>query len=195
MLDWKPPKDTNYLAGVDEVGRGALAGDVVVGAVILPIDHGIKNLRDSKRLSQSHREALFETILKCSVSYSIGRSSAQEIDESNILKATLTAMVRAVDGLAITPDYVAVDGINVPDWNYRGEAIIRGDSKIDAIQAASIIAKVIRDCEMSKLDFLYPGYNFSSNKGYGTREHLSALSNLGPAPIHRVSFSPINNKD
>ncbi|MDE0842393.1 MAG: ribonuclease HII [Porticoccaceae bacterium] len=193
MTDWLPPLGVKTLAGVDEVGRGPLAGDVVVAAVILPKSHGLRGLDDSKRLSVSRREALFELITRCALCYSIGRSGVEEIDRVNILQATLNAMHRAVNGLSMQPDFVVVDGNRLPQWQFRSEAVIKGDGRVDAISAASIVAKVIRDREMQLIDQQYPGYGFAAHKGYGTAQHLSALRAFGPTPIHRLSFAPVRN--
>lgn len=179
------------LAGVDEVGRGPLAGDVLAAAVILNDQRPIAGLMDSKKLSAGKRRALCEQITAASLCYSIGRASVAEIDDINILQATLLAMSRAVAGLAISPEFVVVDGNRLPQWRVRSQAIVRGDTKIPAISAASIVAKVIRDAEMVALDKAYPGYGFALHKGYGTRQHLDALDRLGPCPIHRRSFKPV----
>lgn len=191
---WEPPFDVEFLAGVDEVGRGPLAGDVVAAAVILPKDHGIEGLADSKAISAYQREALYKDIIERAVSFSVARASVEEIDRFNILQSSLMAMRRAVKGLQVQPDYVAVDGNRLPKWEYKSEAIIKGDSKVEVISAASILAKVVRDAEMSEMDDIYPGYGFGSNKGYPTAQHLEALKRRGPCPIHRLSFSPVSKK-
>jgi ribonuclease HII len=191
---WKPPYKVELLAGVDEVGRGPLAGDVVAAAVILPAQHSIKGLADSKTITAYQREALFEEIMQQAISFSIARATVEEIDRFNILQSSLMAMRRAVRALQSQPDYVAVDGNHLPKWEYHSEAVIKGDSKVEAISAASILAKVTRDAEMQELDTIFPGYGFASNKGYPTAQHLEALQRQGPCPIHRRSFSPINNK-
>ena len=149
---------------------------------------------DSKRLSANRRKSLYREIIDVGGNFAIGHSSAQEIDDKNILKATLTAMRRAADALAIRPDYVVVDGDHLPSWTYRSEAIVGGDNLVPSISAASVIAKVTRDHHMILYDSLYPGYNFVSNKGYGTATHFEALSALGPTPIHRLSFAPLKDK-
>lgn len=179
------------LAGVDEVGRGPLAGDVLAAAVMLNDQRPIAGLMDSKKLSAEKRRKLYEQISASSLCYSIGRASVAEIDDINILQATLLAMSRAVAGLAISPEFVVVDGNRLPQWRVRSQAIVKGDTKIPAISAASIVAKVIRDAEMAALDKAYPGYGFALHKGYGTRQHLDALDRLGPCPIHRRSFKPV----
>lgn len=191
---WKPPFDVEFVAGVDEVGRGPLAGDVIAAAVILPANHGIKGLADSKAISAYQREMLYQDIIKQAVCYSVARATVEEIDRFNILQSTLMAMQRAVKSLQIQPDFVAVDGNRLPQWEYKSEAIIKGDGKVEVISAASIVAKVIRDAEMKEMDNIYPGYGFDANKGYPTAQHLEALKRLGPCPIHRRSFSPLSEK-
>lgn len=191
---WKPPFDVEFLAGVDEVGRGPLAGDVIAAAVILPANHGIKGLADSKAISAYQREVLYQDIIKQAVCYSVARATVEEIDRFNILQSTLMAMRRAVKSLQIQPDFVAVDGNRLPQWEYKSEAIVKGDGKVEVISAASIVAKVIRDAEMKEMDNVYPGYGFDANKGYPTAQHLEALKRIGPCPIHRRSFSPLSEK-
>ncbi|WP_461516479.1 ribonuclease HII [Porticoccus sp.] len=181
------------LAGVDEVGRGPLAGDVVTAAVILDPGQPIQGLADSKKLSESRREQLAEEIREKALCWHIARASVSEIDTYNILQATMMAMSRAVDGLAIKPEYVAVDGNRMPRWQYVGESVIKGDALVPAISAASIIAKVCRDAEMRQFDEQYPGYDFAAHKGYGTRRHREAIEQLGPSPIHRRSFEPVRS--
>jgi ribonuclease HII len=193
VATWEPPFAVNHLAGVDEVGRGPLAGDVIAAAVILPDDHNIHGLADSKVLTAYHREILYEEIVERAVCYSIARATVEEIDRYNILQSTLMAMRRAVKNLDLEPDYVAVDGNRLPNWEYRGEAIIKGDGRVEVISAASILAKVVRDAEMLEMDTLYPGYGFGSNKGYGTPQHIEALKRQGPSPIHRRSFAPLRD--
>ncbi len=185
--------DGKLLAGVDEVGRGPLAGDVVTAAVILDPDKPIEGLADSKKLTDKRRQQLSALIKESALCWSIARASVEEIDRYNILQATMMAMVRAVDGLAIKPEYVAVDGNRMPPWNYTGETVIKGDDKIASISAASILAKVCRDGEMCAFDEQYPGYGFSAHKGYGTKRHKDAIECLGPSPIHRQSFEPIKS--
>jgi ribonuclease HII len=182
------------LAGVDEVGRGPLAGDVVTAAVVLPVNHRIEGLADSKTLSARQRENLYSDIISHADCWAVGRASVAEIDRFNILQATLMAMRRAVMRLRIQPDYVAVDGNRVPQWEYSAEAVVKGDSRVEVISAASIIAKVVRDAEMAEMHIKYPGYGFDSNKGYGTAQHLEALERLGPTPIHRRSFAPVRKE-
>jgi ribonuclease HII len=189
---WQPPKNITCLAGVDEVGRGPLAGDVVAAAVILPAKHSIQGLADSKALTAHQREGLYKDIIEQAIDYSVARASVAEIDQYNILQSTMMAMRRAVMGLKIKPDFVAVDGNRLPKWEYPAEAVIKGDGRVEVISAASIIAKVVRDAEMVKFEAKYPGYGFAKNKGYGTAQHLEALQRLGATPIHRRSFSPVS---
>ena len=179
------------IAGVDEVGRGPLAGDVVAAAVILDAANPIVGLADSKTLSEKRREQLYEEIQQKALCFSIARANVEEIDSINILQASLLAMRRAVEGLTIQPGKVLVDGNRLPQWSYSAEAIIGGDGKIDAIGAASILAKVVRDREMVELDVQFPGYGFAAHKGYPTPQHLSALKLLGACSIHRTSFAPV----
>ena len=181
------------LAGVDEVGRGPLAGDVVTAAVILDPRRPVAGLADSKKLSVNRRNQLAEEIREKALSWHVARASVDEIDEYNILRATLLAMVRAVDGLTLKPEYVAVDGNRLPDWEYAAEAVVGGDDKVPAISAASILAKVCRDAEMCLAEQAFPGYGFASHKGYGTRAHREAIVLLGPCLIHRKSFEPVKS--
>jgi ribonuclease HII len=181
------------LAGVDEVGRGPLAGDVVTAAVILDPRRPVAGLADSKKLSVNRRNQLAEEIREKALSWHVARASVDEIDQYNILRATLMAMVRAVDGLTLKPEYVAVDGNRLPDWGYAAEAVVRGDDKVPAISAASILAKVCRDAEMCLAEQAFPGYGFASHKGYGTRAHREAIALLGPCLIHRKSFEPVKS--
>ncbi|MFL2530836.1 MAG: ribonuclease HII [Porticoccaceae bacterium] len=193
MLDkWHPPINISCLAGVDEVGRGPLAGDVVAAAVILREKHSIQGLADSKVLTAHQREALYKEIIEQSIDYSVARASVAEIDQYNILQSTMMAMRRAVMGLKIKPDFVVVDGNRLPKWEYPSEAVVKGDGRVEVISAASIIAKVVRDAEMVEFEAKYPGYGFAKNKGYGTAQHLEALKRLGATPIHRRSFSPVS---
>ncbi len=185
--------DMPGLVGVDEVGRGPLAGDVVAAAVILDPKVPITGLRDSKKLSQKKREALAREIRENASAWSLGRASVAEIDELNILQASLLAMHRAVQGLALTPSHVLVDGNHLPQWPYPATAVVRGDDRVPAIAAASILAKVQRDAELVALDGEYPGYGFAQHKGYPTRAHLQALTKLGATPVHRHSFAPVRD--
>ena len=186
-------KKANLLlvAGVDEVGRGPLAGPVVTAAVILDPEHPIKGLMDSKKLSESRREKLAVLIKERSLAWSIGRAEVEEIDEINILQATMLAMQRAVAGLSPAPEHALIDGNRCPQLTCTAEAIIKGDGLVPAISAASIIAKVSRDNEMVELDALYPGYGLAGHKGYPTKAHRDALIELGVTPIHRRSFGPV----
>ena len=180
----------SIIAGVDEVGRGPLAGDVVAAAVILG-DSPPTGLTDSKALSTRQRERLAETIRSEAVAWSLGRATVAEIDELNILQASLLAMRRAVEALSVQPSLVLVDGNHLPRWSYEERAVIKGDLSEPAISAASIVAKVTRDSEMVILDDLYPGYGFAAHKGYPTKAHLAALASLGVSPVHRQSFGPV----
>lgn len=179
------------VAGVDEVGRGPLAGAVVAAAVILDENAPIDGLMDSKKLSEKRREVLAEEIKEKALSWCVARAEVEEIDRINILQASLLAMQRAVVGLAVAPDHVQVDGNRCPEMAYSVEAVIKGDSLIPAISAASILAKVARDREMVELDRIYPGYGLAAHKGYPTAAHMEALSELGPSEIHRRSFAPV----
>ena len=181
------------LAGVDEVGRGPLAGDVVTAAVILDPLQPIDGLGDSKKISGKRREELYTEICAKALVWNIGRATVAEIDRYNILQATMMAMYRAVAGLSIQPEYVAVDGNKMPKWSYRGETVVKGDARVAEIGAASIIAKVTRDREMIAFDNTYPGYGFAGHKGYATQQHTDALKLLGPTDIHRRSFEPVKS--
>ena len=185
-------RNGRWIAGTDEVGRGPLAGDVVAAAVILDPATPIPGLNDSKKLSDKQRQELVILIKEHALALSIGRSSVVEIDSLNILQASLLAMRRAVEALPRPPQLVYVDGNHIPDWRFEAKAIVRGDTKIPAIAAASVLAKVTRDREMEALDSLYPGYGLAKHKGYPTKQHLEALAKLGPSPIHRKSFAPVS---
>lgn len=186
------PKYTGHLlAGVDEVGRGPLAGDVVTAAVILDRNNPIEGLRDSKKLSEKKREILFEEIQQKALAFSIARASVDEIDTLNILQASLLAMARAVETLPIQPEYVLVDGNKLPKWTYASESVVGGDDRVDCIAAASILAKVTRDREMIAFDDQFPGYGFAGHKGYPTKKHLEAMDKLGICEIHRRSYGPV----
>ena len=192
------PFVTNYcgilLAGCDEVGRGPLAWDVVAAAVILDPNNPISGLDDSKKLTEKKREMLFDEIKSKALSWCVARASVAEIDSINILQASLLAMKRAVQGLHIQPEHVLVDGNHLPKWTYAAQAVVQGDSRVAAISAASILAKVLRDREMFELDKQYPGYGFADHKGYPTKAHFEALDRLGVTPIHRTTFAPVRNK-
>ena len=192
-LDSLQLKYAGKLAGVDEVGRGPLAGDVVAAAVVLDPARPIPGLRDSKKLSAKRREALALLIKERALSWSVARSSVAEIDTINILQASLLAMHRAVDALASRPAFVLVDGNRLPLWDYTAQAVVKGDDRVAAIAAASILAKVQRDGELEALESQYPGYGFAKHKGYPTAAHLLALRELGVTPVHRRSFAPVKN--
>ena len=179
------------VAGVDEVGRGPLCGAVVTAAVILDPARPILGLNDSKKLSEARRELLFDEIREKALSWCIARAEVEEIDQLNILHATMLAMQRAVAGLHITPRLALIDGNRCPQLAVPSAAVVKGDSKVPAIAAASILAKVSRDREMQALDRQYPGYGIAGHKGYPTAVHLEALQRLGPTPIHRRSFGPV----
>ena len=181
---------SHSIAGVDEVGRGPLAGDVVAAAVILS-DPAPAGVTDSKALTAKRRECLADVIRKEAISWALGRATVAEIDELNILEASLLAMRRAVEGLSVTPTLVLVDGNRLPRWSFESRAIVKGDLREPAIGAASILAKVQRDGEMQALHDQYPGYGFDQHKGYPTKAHLAALERLGVTPIHRRSFAPV----
>ncbi|MEP1213459.1 MAG: ribonuclease HII [Marinobacter sp.] len=190
-----PPFECRYqgrlLAGVDEVGRGPLVGAVVTAAVILDPEKPIPGLADSKKLTEKRREVLYEQIIEQAAAWSLGRCEADEIDRLNIFQATMVAMERAVSGLHIPPEYVLVDGNRCPDWHWPSEPVIKGDSRVEAISAASILAKVTRDREMAILHETYPQYGFAGHKGYPTPIHLEALGRLGATTQHRRSFRPV----
>lgn len=190
-----PPFECRYtgslLAGVDEVGRGPLIGAVVTAAVILDPERPIAGLADSKKLTEKRRNALYEEIVQHALAWSVGRCEAYEIDRLNIYQATMLAMERAVSGLALPPEYVLVDGNRCPRWHWPSEPVIKGDSRVEAISAASIIAKVTRDREMAELDTRFPGFGLAQHKGYPTPVHLEALRRLGATPEHRRSFRPV----
>lgn len=178
----------SFIAGVDEVGRGPLAGPVVAAAVILPSDYEITGLNDSKKLSEKRREAMDEIIRREAVSFGIGLIRQDRIDEINILQATYEAMRLALEQLSPAPDMILADAVTIPGIETRQLPIIKGDAKSASIAAASIIAKVYRDHLMIEYDSLYPEYGFARNKGYGTKEHINALKEFGPTPLHRKSF-------
>lgn len=185
----------SLLAGVDEAGRGPLAGDIFSAAVILHPENIIFGLVDSKKLSEKRRQELAVEIKEKALCWNVARSTVKEIDRFNILEATMMAMERAVEGLRIDPEYVVVDGNRLPLWRYASESIIKGDDKVPSISAASILAKVHRDEEMIAFDKLYPGYGFDCHKGYGTKKHFEAIGRLGPSLIHRKSFEPVKSMD
>ena len=178
----------SYICGIDEVGRGPLAGPVVAGAVILPKDCDILYINDSKQLSEKKREELYDIIMERAVATGIGMASPQRIDEINILQATYEAMRQAINNLAVQPDILLNDAVTIPGVTIRQVPIIKGDAKSISIGAASIIAKVTRDRLMVEYDKVIPEYDFASNKGYGSKTHIEALKKYGPSPIHRASF-------
>lgn len=181
----------DLVAGVDEVGRGPLCGAVVTAAVILDPNRPILGLNDSKKLTEARREKLFDEICEKALSWHIARAEVEEIDKLNILHATMLAMQRAIEGLHITPKMAMIDGNRCPKLTMPAEAVVKGDSKVPAIAAASILAKVSRDREMAAFELIYPGYGIGGHKGYPTPVHLEALVRLGPTPIHRRSFAPV----
>lgn len=180
--------DYQAICGIDEVGRGPFAGPVVAGAVILPKDHPILYLNDSKKLSEKKREMLYDVIMEEAVAVGIGMASPARIDEINILQATYEAMRMAISKLTVAPDLLLNDAVTIPDVDVKQVPIIKGDAKSVSIAAASIVAKVTRDRLMVQYDEIFPGYDFASNKGYGTKAHIEGLKELGPTPIHRMSF-------
>jgi ribonuclease HII len=188
----KPPKP--WIAGVDEAGRGPLAGCVVAAAVILDPNRPIAGLADSKTLSETKRDGLYSLIIDCAFDWAIGEASVEEIDEINILQATLLAMQRAVAGLQHQPDEVLIDGNRIPQLVMPAQAIIKGDSKIQAISAASILAKVTRDKMMLAYHQQYPNFSFHLHKGYGTKQHLAEIAQFGCLPIHRKTFAPVRQR-
>lgn len=177
-----------YICGIDEVGRGPLAGPVVAGAVILPKDCDILYINDSKKLSAAKREELYTVIMEKAVAVGIGTVSPERIDEINILQATYEAMRQAISKLEVKPDILLNDAVTIPGVDIRQVPIIKGDAKSISIGAASIVAKVTRDRMMVEYDKVFPEYDFASNKGYGSAEHIQALKTYGPSPIHRASF-------
>ena len=191
MFDFECAYTGQLLAGVDEVGRGPLAGPVVAAAVILDPDKPIIGLADSKKLSEKKREFLFTEIIEKAIAWSITRASVEEIDELNILHASMLAMRRAVEHLSPAPEYVLVDGNRCPEMAFPCEAVVKGDARVEAIAAASILAKVSRDREMVELDSVYPGYGLAKHKGYPTKAHLEAIDLLGVNSLYRKTFGPV----
>ncbi|MDX7991911.1 ribonuclease HII [Xenorhabdus sp. Reich] len=189
-MDFVYPQ-ANLIAGVDEVGRGPLVGAVVTAAVILDPANPIAGLKDSKKLTEKRREALYLEIKEKALCWSLGRAEPEEIDQLNILHATMLAMQRAVANLAITPDYVLIDGNRCPALAMPSQAVVKGDSLVAEISAASILAKVTRDREMAELDKQLPDYGFAKHKGYPTALHLEKLALLGATEHHRKSFAPV----
>lgn len=180
-----------YVAGVDEVGRGPLAGPVVAAAVILDPERPIVGLADSKVLSAAKRERLAEEIRQRALAWGLGRAEVEEIDRINILQASLLAMQRAVAALPVVPQFALIDGNRCPSLPCPAEAVIKGDARVASISAASILAKVARDRELIELDARYPGYGLAKHKGYPSKQHLEALASLGVTPIHRRSYAPV----
>ena len=178
----------DYICGIDEVGRGPLAGPVVAAAVILPKDSYYQYLNDSKKVTEKRRNKLYDEITTEAVSYGIGLVSPDIIDDINILQATYVAMKKAIDALSIRPQMILVDAVHIPDIGIPQVGIVKGDAKSISIAAASIVAKVYRDRLMTEYDALYPEYKFAKNKGYGTKEHMQAMHEIGMSPIHRKSF-------
>lgn len=183
--------NVTLIAGVDEVGRGPLVGDVVTAAVILDPNNPIEGLADSKKLSEKKRLALYDEIVEKALCFHIARANVSEIDELNILHATMLAMTRAVEGLTIQPEFVFVDGNRLPKLTMPAEAVVKGDSRVAEISAASILAKVTRDREMEALDKALPQYQFAAHKGYPTKAHLEALASFGVTEHHRKSYKPV----
>ena len=195
QADWRRAREAlgagAVVVGVDEVGRGPLAGDVVAGAVVFEAGAVPPGLDDSKKLSASRREHMARAIEASGAHRALGRATPAEIDALNILRASLLAMQRAVEGLGLVPDLVLVDGRHLPDWSWSSVAVIRGDSQVAEIAAASIIAKVARDGDMDRLNERWPVYGFDRHRGYPTAAHLAALREHGPIPEHRRSFAPV----
>ncbi|HGF5083242.1 TPA: ribonuclease HII [Vibrio parahaemolyticus] len=185
------PQGYQLIAGVDEVGRGPLVGDVVTAAVILDPNNPIEGLNDSKKLSEKKRLALLPEIKEKALAWAVGRCSPEEIDELNILQATLVAMQRAIAGLKVQPDLVLIDGNRCPELSMDSQAVVKGDLRVAEISAASIIAKVVRDQEMEELDKQYPQFGFAKHKGYPTKAHFEAIEQHGVISEHRKSFKPV----
>ena len=182
----------NLIAGVDEAGRGPIAGPVVIASCILPVNYRIPGLNDSKQLSKMKREELYKEIVKHAVSYKIIFVSAKEVDESNIYSVTQEAMKEALLSLEVKPEYALIDFMPIKDIDIPTKSITHGDALSASIAAASILAKVSRDEYMAKMDIKYPNYGFKKHKGYGTKLHLEALEKFGPTPIHRKTYSPVS---
>lgn len=180
--------DYSYICGIDEVGRGPFAGPVIACAIILPKDCNILYINDSKQLSEKKREELYDEILSSAIAYGIGSVPPQKIDEINILQATYEAMRQAIKNLSVTPDILLNDAVTIPEVSIKQVPIIKGDAKSISIAAASIVAKVTRDRIMVAYDKVFPGYDFASNKGYGSARHIEAIKELGLTPLHRRSF-------
>lgn len=189
--EWASARGFRTVAGVDEAGRGPLAGPVVAAAVVLPERFDLPGLNDSKKLSADQRERLLPLIRTQSLAFGVGIVSAGEIDRINILQATLKGMVTAVQRLLLPPDYLLVDGITPVPFPLQQRTIKQGDSRSLSVAAASVLAKVVRDRMMTAYDRIYPGYDFARNKGYGSASHLAAIARLGPSPLHRLTFSGV----
>lgn len=194
MLDYEEAfrqQGYDMIAGVDEAGRGPLAGPVSIGACILPADCFIEKLNDSKKLSEKQRDILYDKIIECAIAWKVVFVSEEEIDKKNIYQATVDGMYQAITELAVKPDAVLIDAVPLPKLSEPSRSLIKGDQKSASIAAASILAKVSRDRLMEKYDREYPQYGFAKHKGYGTAEHVSAIHEYGPCPIHRKTFEPI----
>ncbi|HCH0927079.1 TPA: ribonuclease HII [Vibrio parahaemolyticus] len=191
LLPFEYPQGYQVIAGVDEVGRGPLVGDVVTAAVILDPNNPIEGLNDSKKLSEKKRLALLPEIKEKALAWAVGRCSPEEIDELNILQATMVAMQRAIAGLKVQPDLVLIDGNRCPELPMDSQAVVKGDLRVAEISAASIIAKVVRDQEMEELDKQYPQFGFAKHKGYPTKAHFEAIEQHGVISEHRKSFKPV----
>ncbi len=186
----------SYVAGIDEVGRGPLAGPVVAGVVILPphpSGEWLRGIRDSKAMTAAQRERSYDAIVENAWAAATGQASSSEIDDNGIVAATALAMTRALDSLALMPQYLLIDAFPLPNVDIPQKAIVKGDALSLSIAAASVVAKVTRDRIMKKIDLVYPEYGFASHKGYGSAEHIRMIETLGPCPAHRYSFSPIRN--
>ena len=184
-------EDYQMIAGIDEAGRGPLAGPVSIGACILPPDCFIEKLNDSKKLSEKQRDILYDKIIECAVAWKVIFVSEEDIDRKNIYQATVDGMYQAIAELNATPDAVLVDAVPLPKLSQPSHSLIKGDQKSASIAAASILAKVSRDRLMEEYDRIYPQYGFAKHKGYGTAEHVSAIREYGPCPIHRKTFEPV----
>lgn len=191
LPEFEYPVGYQLVAGVDEVGRGPLVGDVVTAAVILDPNNPIEGLNDSKKLSEKKRLALLPEIKQKALAWSVGRCSPEEIDELNILQATMVAMQRAIAGLSVQPDLALIDGNRCPELPMASQAVVKGDLRVAEISAASIIAKVVRDQEMEALDKLHPQFGFAQHKGYPTKAHFAAIEQHGVIEQHRKSFKPV----
>lgn len=190
IAEW-PEHQGQQVAGADEAGRGPLAGAVFAAAVILPARYQLPKLNDSKKLGARQRELLYDQIKQQAIAFAIAEVAAEEIDRINIFQASMQAMHKAVQALAVAPDFIYVDGTHCPRWSWPSAALVKGDSRLDCIAAASILAKVARDRAMVAMDQVYPGYGFAKHKGYPTPAHLQALRALGPCAEHRRSYAPV----